>query len=219
MISRRLLLSSTAVVAVLTLNACATAYYGAWEQLGYHKRDILQERVEDARDSQGKAQVEFKDALEQFGSLVTIEETDIKSAYDKLSGEYEDSLEAAELVSERIQLVDEVANALFNEWEDELGQYTNPKLRSSAKGQLEATITNYNKLLVTMRKAESSMKPVLNTFKDNVLFLKHNLNAQAVGSLRGEFRSLETDVKRLITEMNKSISESDRFIASIKTAG
>ncbi len=214
MIPRNLILTGAAL-AVLTLNGCATAYYGAWEKVGYHKRDILQERVEDARDAQADAQVEFKDALEQFGSVVAIEDTDLQRAYEQLNDEYEDSLAAAELVSERVEEVDEVANALFDEWEGELGQYTNAKLRNSAKGQLEATRSNYSTLLRTMRNAESSMKPVLNTFRDNVLYLKHNLNAQAVGALRGEFKSLQTDVQRLIAEMNKSIAESDKFIASM----
>lgn len=214
MISRRFMLTSAAL-AVLTLNGCATAYYSAWEKVGYHKRDILEERVEDARDAQADAQVEFKDALEQFGSVVAIEDTDLKRAYDKLNAEYEDSLAASELVSERVDEVDDVANALFEEWNDELGQYTNAKLRRSAKSQLDETKSNYSKLLRTMRNAESSMKPVLNTFKDNVLYLKHNLNAQAVGALRGEFQSLQTDVQRLIKEMNKSIAESDKFIASM----
>lgn len=214
MIPRNLILTGAAL-AVLTLNGCATAYYGAWEKVGYHKRDILQERVEDARDAQADAQVEFKDALEQFGSVVAIEDTDLQRAYDQLNDEYEDSLAAAELVSERVEEVDEVANALFDEWEGELGQYTNAKLRNSAKGQLEDTRSNYSTLLRTMRNAESSMKPVLNTFRDNVLYLKHNLNAQAVGALRGEFKSLQTDVQRLIAEMNKSIAESDKFIASM----
>ncbi len=204
-----------AALAVLTLNGCATAYYGAWEKVGYHKRDILQERVEDARDAQADAQVEFKDALEQFGSVVAIEDTDLSRAYDKLNSEYEDSLSAAELVSERVDEVDEVANALFDEWEGELGQYTNAKLRNSAKGQLDDTRRNYSTLLRTMRNAEASMKPVLNTFRDNVLYLKHNLNAQAVGALQGEFKSLQSDVGRLIKEMNKSIAESDKFIASM----
>lgn len=214
MISRRFMLTSAAL-AVLTLNGCATAYYSAWEKVGYHKRDILEERVEDARDAQADAQVEFKDALEQFGSVVAIEDTNLKRAYDKLNAEYEDSLAASELVSERVDDVDDVANALFEEWDDELGQYTNAKLRRSAKSQLDETKSNYSKLLRTMRNAESSMKPVLNTFKDNVLYLKHNLNAQAVGALRGEFQSLQTDVQRLIKEMNKSIAESDKFIASM----
>ena len=214
MISRRFMLTSAAL-AVFTLNGCATAYYSAWEKVGYHKRDILEERVEEARDAQADAQVEFKDALEQFGSVVAIEDTDLKRAYDKLNAEYEDSLAASELVSERVDEVDDVANALFEEWDDELGQYTNAKLRRSAKSQLDETKSNYGKLLRTMRNAESSMKPVLNTFKDNVLYLKHNLNAQAVGALRGEFKSLQTDVQRLIKEMNKSIAESDKFIASM----
>ena len=82
MISRRFMLTSAAL-AVFTLNGCATAYYSAWEKVGYHKRDILEERVEEARDAQADAQVEFKDALEQFGSVVEqdAEHVDLRRAH------------------------------------------------------------------------------------------------------------------------------------------
>jgi len=62
------------------------------------------------------------------------------------------------------------------------------------------------------------MQPVLATFKDNVLYLKHNLNAQAVGSLRGSFNNLEGDIERLVNQMNQSIKRSNDFIAQMKTS-
>lgn len=73
-------------------------------------------------------------------------------------------------------------------------------------------------MLSTMRRSEESMQPVLRTFRDNVLFLKHNLNAQAIGSLKGEFATLEDDIAVLIREMNKSISESNKFIEELRGA-
>ena len=62
------------------------------------------------------------------------------------------------------------------------------------------------------------MQPVLNTFRDNVLILKHKLNAQAIGLLKGEFASLEDDIAALIREMNRSISESNQFIEELRGA-
>ena len=47
------ILSRAALVAIaLSLTACASAYYGAMEKIGYEKRDILVDRVKDAREEQ-----------------------------------------------------------------------------------------------------------------------------------------------------------------------
>lgn len=203
---------------VLTLlGSCASTYYNAWEKVGFHKRDILVSRVENTRDSQQDAQEEFKDALEQFGSIVALQNTDLKQAYDRLSAEYEDSESAAQEVTDRINSVAAVADALFREWGQEIEQYTNPDFKRSSSRQLKDTRSRYDGMLASMRRSEASMQPVLATFRDNVLFLKHNLNAQAIGSLKGEFASLKDDIAILIREMNRSIEESDQFIADLRS--
>ena len=205
-----------AVLFILFLGGCSKAYYGAMEKVGIHKRDILVDRVEDARDAQSEAQEQFKSALEQFGSVIKIENTDLKKAYDKLNAEYEDSEEAAKNVSERIEKVESVADALFEEWEEELNLYKSADLRRSSKQKLQNTKTRYHKMLDSMHRAEKSMTPVLSTFRDNVLFLKHNLNAQAIGSLRTEFSTLKGKIDSLIKNMNEAIQTSNKFIADIK---
>jgi len=198
------------------LAGCASTYYNAWEKVGFLKSDILVSRVEKTRDSQEDAQEEFKDALEQFGSIVALENTDLKQAYDRLNGEYENSQDAAAEVSDRINSVESVAEDLFEEWAEEIEQFTNPDFKRSSSSQLRDTRSRYSGMLASMRRSEQSMAPVLETFRDNVLFLKHNLNAQAIGSLRGEFASLEQDIAVLIREMNRSIAESNKFIDELQ---
>ena len=198
------------------LTGCSKAYYGAMEKVGIHKRDILVDRVEGARDAQSEAQEQFKSALEQFGAVIKIENTDLKKAYDKLNAEYEDSEKAAAKVSERIDKVESVADALFEEWEEELKLYKSADLRRSSKQKLHNTKTRYREMLASMHRAEKSMTPVLRTFRDNVLFLKHNLNAQAIGSLRAEFSNLKGEIDGLIKNMNEAIKTSNKFIADIK---
>ena len=46
-------------------------------------------------------------------------------------------------------------------------------------------------------------------------YYEHNLNAQAVASLRDELTSVETDISALIREMEASIREADAFISAI----
>ena len=70
-----------------------------------------------------------------------------------------------------------------------------------------------------MKKASSSMDPVLTAFKDRVLFLKHNLNAQAIASLSKTVVAIQGDVSKLIDAMQASIAEADEFLGAMKSSG
>lgn len=213
MLMNRWFLSSFLVV---TLAGCQSVYYGAMEKAGVHKRDIMIDRVESAQESQTDAKEQFESALEQYQSIVTIEDQDLVERYEKLNDEYEDSKAAAEEVSERINSVEDVSEALFDEWEDEIELYSNANLKRQSEAKLRQTKKQYEKLITAMRSAEARMDPVLQVFQDQVLFLKHNLNARAIDSLQGELSSVNTEVAQLIREMEKSIAESEAFISSLK---
>lgn len=216
LLRKEVLFLCSCVFFLFFVTACSSTYYGAMEKVGVHKRDILVDRVEAGRDSQADAQKQFQSALEQFDSIVKLEETDLKKAYDKLNKEYEKSKGAADEVSSRIDKIESVADALFKEWKAELKQYENKSLRRSSEEQLKATKKCYNEMLASMKTAEKSMEPVLKIFHDNVLFLKHNLNAQAIGSLQSEFANLEGQIDELIKSMNVAIASSNQFLADIK---
>lgn len=207
---------SLLLLVLVHLSGCSNAYYGAMEKVGIHKRDIMVDRVEEARDSQEEAQEQFQSALEEFNSVVTLKQTDLKAAYDNLNREYESCSDAAAEVSARIDKVESVSEALFREWEGELDLYENKELARASKRQLNDTRGRYDQMLDHMRRAEQSMDPVLRIFRDNVLFLKHNLNAQAIGSLQDEFATLESEIDTLIARMSRAIESSNEFIAEMQ---
>lgn len=199
-----------------TMIGCESTYYATWEKLGYEKRDILSERVEETRDDQEEASEQFADALEQFQSVVKVDGGELETKYKKLKAELEDSEDIAEDVRNRIASVEDVAADLFEEWEQELESYSDANLKRASAEQLRDTKQRYRKLLSAMQNAESKMEPVLSVFRDQVLFLKHNLNARAIASLQNTVVELESDVAALIADMNKSIAEADEFIKSIQ---
>ncbi|MCG8494689.1 MAG: DUF2959 domain-containing protein [Enterobacterales bacterium] len=204
------------LMSCLMLTACQTAYYNAMEKVGIHKRDILVDRVEEARDAQVEAKETFKSALEKFQSVLNVERTDLQDKYDAISDEYESANGSATEVTERINAIEDVAEALFSEWKTELSQYSSRDLKAKSQRKLNDTKRKYSQLMAAMRRAESKMKPVLSALKDQVLFLKHNLNAQAISSLKGELSSIQGNVARLVREMEKSIAESEAFIAQLE---
>lgn len=199
-----------AIMAILT--GCSSVYYDTLERFGIEKREILVDRVTEARDSQVQAKERFSTALEEFSVLMSYDGGELQQTYDTLEDEFEDSEEEAEKVRERIEAVEEVSRDLFAEWEDEINQYTNAEFREASTVSLRQTRASYDELITSMRNVERRMDPVLNSFRDQVLFLKHNLNARAIASLRGEFTNIENNIAELIRDMETSIQESNRFI-------
>lgn len=210
------ILLSLGLLCTLTLAGCQSAYYGAAEQFGIYKRDILVDRVEESRDAQAEAEEQFQSALEQLSELTNFDGGDLEDVYDAMNEEYEASVAAAEEVSERIDAVDHVARSLFKEWAAEIEEYSNPRFKADSQAKLRDTRQRYDGMLTVLRRSEAKMEPVLTALKDNVMYLKHNLNARAIASLKVEFGEIEDDIEALIAEMRKAIASSDAFIASMQ---
>src|SRR4030042_5151327 len=73
----------------LCLNGCQSVYYGTMEKLGYQKREILVDRVEDARNAQEEAKNQFRSALEKFSALGNFKGGDLEAQYNKLDSEFQ----------------------------------------------------------------------------------------------------------------------------------
>lgn len=203
------------LLVVTILAGCQAAKYRTLEAFGVEKRDILSSRVESARDAQDEAKEQFSSALEQFRATVAFDGGELEDLYDNLNRSYERSLEDAEQVRERIDGVRDVAGDLFDEWSDELDEYESADLRRRSRDLLRETQGRYERMIAAMERAEVSMDPVLQSFQDQVLFLKHNLNARAISALRNELDSIESDTETLIRAMNEAIAEANAFIETL----
>ena len=195
---------------------CSSVYYGALEKVGVQKRHILADRIEDGREAQQDAQEQFQDAFERFKTATTFEGGELEDTYRGLAAELEDSEARAADVRERIASIEEVAGDLFEEWEAEIGEISRADLRRKSSQQLAQTRARYAKLLAAMKKAERKMDPVLVAFRDQVLFLKHNLNAKAIASLETQATGIQSDVDALVRDLSASIREADAFLATLE---
>ena len=211
----RFMVMTICLLAFLGFFGCQTTYYTFWEQFGKEKSHLLKEQVEKAQSAQREATEQFKDVLTRLKVMYGVEGGELEEFYNRLKADYEESEKRADDVRSRIEKVEEIATDLFSEWEKEIQEISSSQLRSKSKESLRATIERYARLQTAMTKAEGSMEPVLKRLKDYVLYLKHNLNAQAVGALKGEVNNIEVEVGRLIKDMGKSIDEADRFLKSL----
>ena len=205
------------VVMGILLSACASVQYAAYEKVGIHKRDLLVDRVEDARDAQDVAKDQTVNAYERLKQLINSPNTDLDANYKKLAAELEAAESARDNIDARLDDVESVAQALFAEWRAELEQYSSEQLKTSSAQKLQLTTERYTRLKASMDAARERIDPVMHVLQDQVLFLKHNLNAQVLNSLQGELGAVETQVDRLIRDMEAAIAEANRFVGEMRS--
>ena len=217
----RRLLSSRALawiaVAAIALAGCDSIYYKTMKKFGWEKRDILVKKVVEARGAQADAQKEIKTTLERFKEIVDVDGGSLEDKYNKLNDALQRSEERARKVDDRIKAVRDVSSDLFKEWQNELGKYSDRRMRQESERELRATKARTETLIQAMARAQQRVEPVLKPLRDRVLFLKHNLNAAAIASLKETSAGIEQDVGKLIADMNASINEANNFISQMSS--
>jgi len=213
---RRVLTLVLVLSAAAALPGCDSLYYKTMKKFGMEKRDILVKRVRDARKAQQEGKDEFKSALERFKSVVATEDSTLEDKYNQLNKELERSEGRARDIHDKVKSVRDVASDLFKEWEKELGQYNDRTLRAESERELRETRRRAQAVITAMEKAEKRVDPVLDPLRDRVLFLKHNLNASAIGALDKELLALRTNVDALVVDLETSIAEAEAFISQME---
>ena len=201
---------------LIGLLGCSTLYFAGMEKIGIQKREIMVDRVKAARDTQKEAKEQFVNALEQFKSVVAVQGGDLEKKYNQLSATLEKSEIEAQAVRSRIKSVEEVSQALFDEWKQEIAQYNSETLRRSSQQKYDAAGEKYEQLMKAMKKAESRLEPALVPLRDQVLYLKHNLNAKAIAGLSEEVITVESRVDKLVSDIEAAVAEADEFIAALQ---
>lgn len=201
---------------IIGFSGCSTLYYGTMERMGVHKRDIMVDRVREARESQQEAKQQFLTAMEQFKSVVNFQGGDLEKEYNRLNTTLQQSESKATDVRNRIRAIEDVSDALFREWSAEIKQYKSEALRKSSQQKYDATKKRYAELIKVMKRAEAKLDPALAPLRDQVLFMKHNLNARAIAGLTQEVVHMQTNVDKLVRDMENAIAQADGFIAALQ---
>jgi hypothetical protein len=204
------------LVLLSVLTGCKSAYYSTMEKFGVYKRDLLKRNVQAARDEEKAASEQFKDALTRLKEMYGFQGGDLEKTYNTMQKDYDRSVERANAVHKRVKDVETVASDLFKEWQKEIGEISSEKLRTDSQQKLHETQRRYDEMFAALKRAEKSMDPVLTRFHDQVLYLKHNLNAAAIASLKGESTDIQNEISRLLQDMNQAIARADQFINTLE---
>ena len=200
----------------VTLSGCSTLYYSSMKKLGKEKRDILVSRIEDGKQAQQDASKQVKTAYEAFKELTNFQGGDLEKVQKSLSKEFDDVEDRANKVTDRIASIDKVGQDLFTEWSGEIDQMSNGAMKNDSRKLLKETRDRHLKLMKQMKSSEAKLKPVVQAFRDQVLYLKHNLIARAINSLKKTVIEIDDDIAALVKDIDASNAEADRAIAGLK---
>ena len=206
---------AVALTVALGLTGCSSAYYSVMQKLGKEKRDILVQRVKDSKKDQEDTKEKLQTTMESFQALTGFQGGSLEKSYKKLNGDYESAADQVQKLHDRIQSIDKVSSDLFNEWQNEINQMGSAKLKAQSSGMLRDSKAKNAVFMTAMHNTEVRITPVMAAFHDQVLFLKHNLNARAIGSLKGTSAKMDTDVTALKKSIDASMAEADNLINSL----
>jgi hypothetical protein len=211
----RRVVSLSLIVFALLLSGCQSTYYKAMSTLGKEKRDILVQRIKDAKKDQDQTKQQLQTTMESFQALTGFKGGSLEKSYKRLNSDYEGAASQAGKLHDKIQSIDQVSNDLFKEWQGEINAMDNGRLKSQDTVMLRNAKTRQTTYMRAMRRTEDQIEPVLKAFHDQVLFLKHNLNARAIGSLKNTSAGLQSDVAGLVQSIDASSQEADKLISSL----
>lgn len=201
---------------VMILAGCSQTYYGTMETFGKHKRQLVTDHVLNVRDAQSSVSQKFTVALEQFQVSSTLRGVMLEEKYKELQNLYAACDSSTGKLESEIDKLNNVLDAMFEEWQGELEGYSDPQLRRASEDRLNRTMARYDKLVMGFERGTENIYPALKAYKDQLLFVKHNLNAQADGSVKQEFGKFQSQITSLLRQLDASMAECDSFIALIQ---
>jgi hypothetical protein len=195
---------------------CDRAYDTTLETFGKSKKDTLVDRIAAARDAQSQTKEQFALALDEFRAIVGYKGTLLEDKYKELKGQYEQCQAQTTTVESRLLEVRRAAKSLFRQWEDEMEEFSSSVARKSSEEKLKQMQIRYDAVINAMEKVCDKFYPALSAFKDQVLLIKHHINAQSEVSSGGELAVAEREISLLTQEIDRAMAQADSFIRQMR---
>jgi hypothetical protein len=209
---RRIILTTIAVSALGSFGCRSSTYYEAMDTVGYEKREMLVDRVEEARDTQIEAKQQLQTALYTLRRFESIPAGELTQLRDDLDGEVDKTEGQLNELQGDIQSVESIAQEVFDDWEAELQKYDSDELRRKSAQELEETKRNYGALISELRSTHEKLATVIAPLKDQVLFIEHAINAGETPPKSDKLDDVRQQISTLIEELEGSIDRTQRFI-------
>lgn len=209
------LVRATSLALLVCLATGCKAFGGSFLVFGgnHAPQEDLVARARGAGEEAQEARADFAAAALLYQRLTAPQAVEL----ERLSGEFEDAVEACEdrahEVTERIEAIRRETEAVVESWTEELGRFSSDAVRKKSEAQMRDTEAHAQRLLAALERLQGRMKPVLLKLQDYALFFDHNLSARAIATLQDTYKDFDGEVKALESEFAKVEAELGAFLA------
>jgi hypothetical protein len=204
--------SSLVVIALLALGAVGAAA----QDEGLKQVQALIKRANSTVGSIDDAKLQIQKTMDAYNAVLAPETTDRRGAYKKLQKEMATTEKKRVEVSARAKEMNTDADTLFKSWESSTASIQSPEMRKKSEDRLAKTKTRYAEIGTTGQKAAALYDPFIKTLHDQVEFLGHDLNADAIKSLAPDAAKLNAQANELYAAIDKTTAAANSNIAALK---
>ena len=208
---RRIILTTIAVAALAGCKS-STTVVKAMDTIGFEKREMLKDRLQEARDAQVAAKQQLQSALYTLRRMDTVAPTEMADLHDDLESEVNKTEDEIDDLNDNIQSVESVAQVMFEDWQEDLAKYEDQQLRQKSQEELRQTQQNYNAMIAQLKSTHEKLVSLVPALKDQVLYVEHSINAGVKPQESEKLDDVREQVSSLIEELEGSIDRTQRFI-------
>ena len=163
-----------------------------------------------------QTKLQLTKTIDVYNALMADDAKDRKKLYRDLQKEMESTQKRRAEIITRVGAMAADADTLFKSWEVSAAAIESQSLRARSEERLKKTKANYAEIGAAGRKAAELYEPVMKTLADKVRYLGHDLNAEAVASLKPDAEKLNKDVEKLGKAIDDTIATTNANINAFR---
>jgi hypothetical protein len=210
--SRGRVMSCAVALAALGLATLATAQSNE----GVKQTERLIKASGNTVKAIGETKVQLMKTMDVYNALMADDATDRKKLYKSVQKEMDNTEKRRMKITEEAAKMKSEADTLFAQWAESAAAIENPDLRKRSEDRLEATKASYAEIEAVGQKAADLYPPFMKDLQDQITYLGHDLNAEAVASLKPEVAKLNEKAQALVRSLDDTIGTANQKISALR---
>jgi chromosome segregation ATPase len=164
----------------------------------------------------GETKVQLMKTIDVYNALMADNAKDRKKLYKNLQNEMNNTEKRRAKIDEEAAQMKTEADTLFTQWAESAAAIEKLDLRKRSEERLEATKASYAEIQSVGQKAADLYPPFMKALQDQIAYLGHDLNAEAVASLAPEAAKLNEEAEALTRSLDDTISTANEKIGALR---
>jgi hypothetical protein len=208
--------SFTKTVSGIALIIFGTIGVGSAQDEGVKQVEQLIKKANAGVESINDTKLQLQKTMEAYNAVLAPDVKDRRDAYKKLQKEVATTEKKRAMVSTRNGEMNVEAGRLFKNWEGSTAAIQDPELRQRSQQRLGQAKARYSEIETNGQGAARLYTPFMKALQDQVTYLGHDLNPEAVATLKPEADKLNAQAKELYSAIDKTTAAANNNISQLR---